>query len=155
MIKPTQIGRPSFLRSRAHIVFINLRSARDLAKLTFVLRLIAFARLSRGVVMVNECVGPDRDGCTAKTVTDAKYGKHSRDGGNSSAERATARLRQEVPAHQAGLGRSLRCPHHTHLVTLSPCTPRHARSCSSSRPRIGRRQLRPSSWSWAAGAPHA
>ena len=31
--------------------------------------------------MVNECVGPDRDGCTAKTVTDAKYGKHFRDGG--------------------------------------------------------------------------
>ena len=54
---------------------------RDLAKLTFVLGLITFARLTRGVVMVNECVGPDGDGCTAKTVTPAKYGKHSRDGG--------------------------------------------------------------------------
>ena len=31
--------------------------------------------------MVNECVGADSDGCTAKTVTPAKYGKHSRDGG--------------------------------------------------------------------------
>ena len=31
--------------------------------------------------MVNECVGADGDGCTAKTVTPAKYGTHSRDGG--------------------------------------------------------------------------
>ena len=30
---------------------------------------------------MNECVGPDRDGCTAKNVTNAKYGKHFRDGG--------------------------------------------------------------------------
>ena len=31
--------------------------------------------------MVNECVGPDGDGCTAKAVTPAKYGTQSRDGG--------------------------------------------------------------------------
>ena len=43
--------------------------------MTFVLRLITFARLHRGVVMVNECVGPDGDGCTAKTVTPAKYAR--------------------------------------------------------------------------------
>jgi hypothetical protein len=33
------------------------------------------------VVMVNECVGPDGDGCTAKAITPAKYGTQLCDGG--------------------------------------------------------------------------
>ena len=66
--------------------------------------------------MVNECVGPDRDGCTAKTVTDAKYGKHSRDGGKL----CRACYGKKSTSAPARLGRSLRCPPHTHLVTWSP-----------------------------------
>jgi hypothetical protein len=68
--------------------------------------LITFARLSRGVVMVNECVGPDSDGCTANSVTTAKYGTHSRDGGTSFAGRVTGR-NTSAPA---GVGRSLPIP---------------------------------------------
>ena len=62
--------------------------------------------------MVNECVGPDSDGCTAKSVTPAKYGTHSRDGGKlcgacyGKKYQRTSRCRAESPIPPSKLNSS-------------------------------------------------